>query len=106
MSEAILVMTTTDSRASAERIGAALVEQNAAACVQIVHEVTSIYRWQGEVESAHEMLMLIKTTTGCYAKVESVIRELHHYETPEIIRISIEGGAEPYLEWLRQSVLC
>src|SRR5678816_1041504 len=106
MSEALLVMTTTDSVPSAQKIGSALIEQSAAGCVQIVPEVTSIYRWQGRIESTHEMLLLIKTTTGCYAKVESIIRELHHYETPEIIRVPIEGGAEPYLEWLRRSVLC
>ena len=106
MNEALLVMTTTDSWPSAQKIGSTLIEQSAAGCVQIVPEVTSIYRWQGQIESTHEMLLLIKTTAGCYGKVESIIRELHHYETPEIIRVPIEGGSEPYLEWLRRSVLC
>jgi periplasmic divalent cation tolerance protein len=106
MAKAILVMTTTDSAAEGQRIASTLVERSAAACVQVLPEMTSIYQWQGKVESAAEVLLLIKTTAECYDKVESIIRELHHYETPEIVCVPIEGGSEPYLEWLRRSVLC
>jgi len=106
MAKAILVMTTTDSGAEGQRIASTLVERRAAACVQVLPEMTSIYQWQGKVESAAEVLLLIKTTAECYDKVESIIRELHHYETPEIICVPIEGGSEPYLEWLQRSVLC
>jgi periplasmic divalent cation tolerance protein len=100
MAEFLQVTTTAGSREEAERIALALVERRFAGCVQIIGPMTSIYRWQGQVEQAAEWLCLIKTTRSRYADVEQTILELHSYECPEIIAMPIEAGSPAYLEWL------
>ncbi len=104
MCDAIQVFTTTDSRAAAEHIARTLVEQRMAACVQIGGPVTSVYRWQGQVECAEEWTCTIKTTADRYADVEAQIRNHHPYAEPEILQLSIQGGSDTYLAWLRQQV--
>jgi periplasmic divalent cation tolerance protein len=83
-----------------ERIATALVERGLAGCVQIVGPVQSIYRWQGRIEQAEERLLLIKTTEHQFSMLESLVRELHSYECPEIIATPITDGSMNYLRWL------
>ena len=106
MSKAIVVLTTIDSREAGERMARALVDRHAAACVQVLPGMTSIYRWNDNVETSSEVLLLIKTTEEAFERVETIIRELHSYETPEILSLAVENGAHDYLEWLRRSILC
>ena len=98
------VVTTTGTKADAEQIARRLVEQRLAACVQIVGPITSVYRWQGRVESAEEWLCIVKTTGGRYADVEKAIQQTHPYEVPEILAFEIHEGSSDYLDWLRHQV--
>jgi|SRR5579859_5721303 len=104
MSDEKLVISTTGSKEEASRIASALVSEQLAACVNIVGPIESIYRWQGKVETAQEFLMLAKTTSARSATACVRIRELHSYEVPEVIEISIEGGNAEYLKWIAESV--
>ncbi|TAK43848.1 MAG: divalent-cation tolerance protein CutA [Betaproteobacteria bacterium] len=97
---ALLVLTNLPDRAAAEKLAEALVEQRAAACVNILGPCRSVYRWQGAVQKADEHLMLIKSTADRYATLEQAIRAAHPYELPEIVAVPIERGLPAYLEWL------
>ena len=98
--ETLLVITNCTDEAVANAIALALVEEKLAACVNILPRVQSIYRWQGAVESATEVPLLIKTTAGRYGELETAIRELHPYDVPEIIALPIAQGLPAYLDWL------
>jgi len=104
MSEAIQVSTTTATKEDAQKIAAALVERRLAACVQVGGPITSVYRWQGVIETADEWLCTIKTTRAAYEQVEAAIRQLHPYDEPEIIAVPIVAGSAGYLKWLDQQV--
>ena len=104
MTDGIVVMTTTETQADGERLAHLLVEANLAACVQILPQMTSVYRWKGQIEYAKENLILIKTTRNAYPGVEAAINGAHQYETPEIIAIPVEAGSAAYLAWLLESV--
>ena len=104
MTDKILVLTTASSRDEARKIGRALVERLLAACVNIVPHVGSIYRWEGEIEEAEEWLLILKTTRGAFERVRDAIVELHSYDVPECISLSIEDGSVAYLSWMGQSV--
>ncbi len=104
MTDKRIVLTTTGSEDEARRIANYLVENQLAACVNLIPQIESIYRWQGKVESSHEWLLLIKTTADKFAGVRDAIRELHSYELPECIAIAIEDGSPDYLKWIEQSV--
>jgi periplasmic divalent cation tolerance protein len=86
------------------RLAALLVERELAACVQILPPVVSIYRWQGAIERANEVLLLIKTTRTAYPRLETTIKENHPYQTPEIVALPVEAGLNDYLNWLAASV--
>ncbi len=101
MSDVIVVLTNALDEALAHKMGAALVEQKLAACVNILGACTSVYRWQGKVETAREVPLLIKTTRARYAEVEAAIRAMHVYEVPEIIVLPVESGLPAYLDWVR-----
>ena len=104
MTDKRIVLTTAASEEEARRIARALVDRRAAACVNIVPQVASIYRWQGKVEEAREWLLIVKTTTAAYNLVRRTIAELHSYNVPECISLSIEDGAPAYLQWIAESV--
>ena len=95
-----IVLSTCADREQAERIAHSLVEQGFAACVNILPGVHSIYRWQGAVESASEVLILIKTSPAHLGSVQSTIAALHSYEVPEFLVLPIAAGSEAYLKWL------
>jgi periplasmic divalent cation tolerance protein len=96
----IVVFSTTDSYEAAQKIASALVEAHAAACVNIVPGLHSIYRWQGEICDSQEWLLIIKTASDRFEAVRSLIRRLHSYDLPEVIAVPIEGGDADYLKWL------
>jgi periplasmic divalent cation tolerance protein len=81
-----------------------LVDRQLAACVNIAPQIESVYRWEGEVETATEWLLVIKTTIDAFDRVREALSELHSYELPECIEISIEDGSAAYLEWIGESV--
>ena len=96
---------TAGSREEAARLAEMLVGARLAACVQIMPEMESVYHWQGQIERAPETLLLAKTTQENFAELESAVRALHSYETPEIVALSITAASAPYLEWLTTNVL-
>ena len=100
MTTAVVVLSTAGSQEEAERIATALVEERLAACVNLVAPITSIYRWQGAVERAAEVLLVIKTRRTSAARLIARLGELHSYEVPEAIVLPIAAGARPYLQWL------
>src|SRR6267154_6200776 len=100
MTDKRIVLTTAGSGEEAQTIARHLVEKRLAACVNIIPQIESIYRWQGKVESAREWLLLIKTTAEQFEKVRDAIRELHSYDLPECIAVAIEDGSPEYLRWL------
>jgi len=87
----------------AEKISRSLVEENLAACANIIGPARSMYRWQGKVEDAREYLIMIKTRTSLTSRVERAVRKLHSYEVPEIIALTITAGSAPYLEWISEN---
>jgi periplasmic divalent cation tolerance protein len=99
-----IVLTTAGSEEEARKIALALVERRLAACVNVVPQVESIYRWQGNVESSREWLLIVKTTKERFPAVRDAINELHSYELAECISLNIEDGSAAYLEWLGDSV--
>jgi periplasmic divalent cation tolerance protein len=104
LQDALVVITTTETQQAAEQMAHQLVKARLAACVQLIAPVTSVYRWQGKVETASEVLLLIKTTRAAYAALERAIKQTHSYQTPEIIALPIATGAPDYLTWLRAAV--
>jgi len=102
--KALLIVTTTDSESLARRIASALVEAGEAACVNVVPGVRSIYRWEGKVCDEREFLLMIKTTADKWEAVRSRIRQLHSYQVPEVIALSITAGDPDYLSWLGEQV--
>jgi len=81
-----------------------LMDKRLAACVQIMREMDSVYRWQGKVERQREVLLIAKTLSSKFAEIEREVIKLHSYETPEIVAIPLSAGSGPYLEWLSASV--
>jgi periplasmic divalent cation tolerance protein len=98
----VQISTTAPSPEVADAIASALVERRLAACVQVVGPMASTYRWQGAIERAEEWLCLIKTVRDRYDAVAQAIRELHPYETPEIIATPIVAGDAEYLRWIEE----
>lgn len=104
MTDKVVVLTTTGNETEARTIAHELVERRLAACVNIIPRIHSIYRWQGKVEIAEEHLLLIKTTSARVDEVKPVIRQLHSYELPEFVVLSMESGSAEYLNWIAESV--
>jgi periplasmic divalent cation tolerance protein len=96
----IQVVTTTARREEAQRIARELVEKRLAACAQVSGPITSIYRWQGKIETDEEWQCWCKTRGEFFAQVEAAIRAIHPYEVPEILAVPIVAGSERYLAWL------
>ena len=102
--EAIVVLLTAANGEEAARLADLMIGAHLAACVQILPEMESVYRWEGKIERQAEILLLAKTTRSKFEDLEREVRALHSYETPEIIALPIVAGSAPYLEWLNASV--
>ena len=104
MTTMCLMLTTAGSADEAKKIAHALVaERRLASCVNIIPRIESVYRWKGEVESAEEWLLLIKTRKDAFERVRAAIEELHSYELPECIMLEIAEGDQKYLDWLAKN---
>ena len=104
MTDYIQVITTTATHDEAEIIGRALVEEHLAACTQIIGPITSIYRWEGQIETSQEYQCWAKSRRELFERIEAAIRRLHPYQVPEILAIPIAAGSESYLKWLEGEV--
>ena len=101
-SDVRVVLVTAPDAATAGRLARALVEERLAACANVVPGVRSIYRWQGQVEEAEEVLLLVKTRADRGAALAARVRELHPYALPEVLELPALGGSEAYLGWVRE----
>jgi periplasmic divalent cation tolerance protein len=95
-----LILSTCPDVKAGKRIAVALVRERLAACVNVIPAVQSIYCWKGKIESAKEVLLIIKARASDYKRVESRIKALHPYELPEIVSVRVAGGYAPYLAWI------
>jgi len=96
----VLILVTTTSEEEARKIALSLVEKKLAACVNLLKDVESIYRWKGKISNEKEVLMLIKTRKKLYKSVEGEVKKLHSYEVPEIIALPIIAGSKDYFYWM------
>jgi len=95
-----VVLCTCPDGTTARRLAAGLVEARLAACVNILPEIRSIYRWQGETCDEAEVLMIAKTTVGAYPDLERWLRAQHPYDVPEVLALPVAAGGGDYLEWV------
>jgi periplasmic divalent cation tolerance protein len=100
MSETLIVITNCPDEATADRIARSVVEQRLAACVNRLAPVQSTYHWEGVIEEAVEVPLLIKSTRERYPELEAAIRSLHPYSVPEILALPVAAGYAPYLRWV------
>jgi periplasmic divalent cation tolerance protein len=101
--DTLLVITNLPDAESARALATKLIEQRVAACVNILAPCLSIYRWEGKLEEAEEVPLLIKTSAARYAALEEAIRAYHPYELPEIVAVRVEKGLPDYLAWVAAS---
>jgi periplasmic divalent cation tolerance protein len=99
-----LILSTASSKDEAQHIARALVERKLVACVNIIGPIDSIYRWKGEVETAQEFLLLMKTDSEWFERVRDAVKSLHSYEVPEVIQVPVENGLPAYLQWISTSI--
>ena len=102
-SRLLVVLMTAPDRDQASRIAEMLVNSRLAACVQVLPEIQSVYRWKGEVERNTETLLFAKTTSDKFDELDRAVREIHSYDTPEIVALSVNAASAPYLKWLLES---
>ena len=95
-----LILCTCPDQEVADKLAGTLITQKLAACVNILPGVRSVYEWQGEIETAQEHLLLIKSHQDRYAAIEATLKSLHPYQLPEIIAVAIESGSLDYLKWI------
>ena len=100
MTDKIVVLSTASSADEAEKIARRLVEDRLAACVNVVPGMRSFYRWKGNIEDAAEWLLVIKSARSRFEALRAALEELHSYEVPEVIALSVIDGAKNYLHWM------
>ena len=100
MSEVLVVLCTCPEVAVAERLAAGLVERRLAACVNIVPQIRSIYRWDGELQKDSEALMIIKSSDAAMTELGDWLKKHHPYDVPEILAIPVSSGSEEYMNWV------
>ncbi len=105
MSDTLVCYCTCPDAAVAQRLADGLVTAELAACVNIVPGITSVYRWQGKVETDAEVLLVIKTDVAHFPALDEWLRSEHPYELPELIAVPVATGSRPYLEWLHRSLV-
>lgn len=101
--DALVVYITAPSEEEAARIARILVEERLAGCVNIVKDIRSIYSWQGKIEDAKEVLMIVKTQRQLFSALTARVKALHSYTVPEVIAMPIADGSEEYIKWLKEA---
>lgn len=101
----LVILCTCPDSATAKRIAQLLVEQRLAACVNIIPQIVSVYRWEGKIVEESECQLIIKTRQQCYSQLEKVIKNNHPYKIPEIIAFDIAQGLPDYLAWVESALL-
>ena len=104
MQEFIVIFVTTNSPRSAKKISQSLVKKKLVACSNIVNKIESVFRWKGKIEKSNEVLLILKTKKNLFDRIVQEVKDLHSYETPEIIALPIACGSEDYLEWIEKEV--
>ena len=104
MTDAIIVFCTCSNHSEASKLGHSIVSEGAAACVNIVPAIESVYRWGGKIETAQEVLLLIKTTRALFPVLRDLIVRLHSYDTPEAIAVPVTDGLAKHLAWLGATI--
>jgi periplasmic divalent cation tolerance protein len=99
-----LVLCTCPDLLTARKLAESLVADKLAACVNILPSISSVYLWQGKIESASELLLLIKTRTDIYSELEAFIAKVHPYDVPEIVALPFVAGSSLYLSWISSSL--
>jgi periplasmic divalent cation tolerance protein len=99
----IVVFITTKNIREANKIAAKLVEGKLIACANVIKDVKSIFWWQGKVDKADEVLLVLKSKKSCFPKIVKTVKKLHSYEVPEIIALPIVDGNKDYLDWIKKS---
>lgn len=100
MTDYRVMLTTCNSRETAEAIAFQLLEKRLVACVNILPQGLSMYRWQGQIETEEEFLLIMKSHRNHYVAIENTLRQIHPYEVPELLVLSVENGLPAYLSWL------
>ena len=99
-----IILTTASAVEEGQSIANTLVEKQLAACVNIIPNISSVYRWEGQIQSETEVLLLIKTTKDLEAEVYREVQNVHSYDTPELITLPITNGSKTYLDWMTNAV--
>ena len=102
--ESLVVLCTCPDEGTGQRVARSLVEEGLAACVNAIPNVASTYRWEDRVHEDREVLLLIKSSSSVYGRLEARIRELHPYELPEVVAVPIVRGSAAYLDWLQAAL--
>lgn len=100
MTDKVVIYVTSGDAAESEKIARTLVEKRLAACVNIIPQIRSFYRWEGKIQDDPEYLMVIKTSRRLFSAVRAEVERLHSYHVPEVICVPIVEGSENYLSWL------
>ena len=100
----VVIFITAGTGEEARKVGQALIEHRAAACVNIAPNITSIFRWQEVLETDQEHLLIVKTRASKLEEVVQLVKEIHSYEVPEVIAVPVIGGNQEYLEWIGEEV--
>jgi len=96
----IVLLITTANDAEAQQISRLLLEQKKAACVNIISQVNSLFRWENKIDSAQESLLIVKTKASLLSEIIKLVKEAHSYDVPEIIALPVVGGNQDYLKWI------
>jgi periplasmic divalent cation tolerance protein len=104
MTDKVVVLVSVGNLKEARKIARGVVASGLAACVTVSGPVDSVYRWQGQIDSSRERLLVIKTSREAFRELEAAIRRMHSYAVPEIVSLPIIDGSRDYLEWLDQSL--
>jgi periplasmic divalent cation tolerance protein len=104
MTDAVVVFCTCRDEAEADRIAAGLLEHRLAACITMLPAVKSVYRWRGIIESAQEVLLLVKTTRQSFPELKKFVLSAHSYDIPEVIAVPVTDGSEAYLDWISEGM--
>lgn len=101
----IVVLVTAKDKAEGQKIADKLIQEKLAACVNIIEGVTSLFWWEGKVDQASEVLLIIKTQKTLFKKLEKAVKSAHSYTVPEIIALPVVAGNTDYLKWIKKTVV-